>query len=254
MKKIHLLCTLFSLTLLLTGCMTSHKKDGPPQYPVDISKIRDAVPQKVKLSRIGNKPFYTVRGNKYYVMRSSKNYSEVGIASWYGTLFHEHRTSNGEKYDMLAMTAAHRNLPLPTFVSVTNLENGKKIIVKVNDRGPFKPHRIIDLSYVAAKKLGMTGRGTALVEVKAIDLDAKKPGNQYYLQVGKFSQKSKATCLQHRVARLTHNHPSQIKSFTKNHHQFYQLRIGPIKDKYTADRMANNLKSIGLGARIDYTI
>jgi rare lipoprotein A len=148
--------------------MSRYRKDGPPPFPVDETKIPNAVPHKEKLSRIGNKP-YVVKGKPYYVMKSSKNFVEVGIASWYGTMFHDQRTSNGEKYDMLAMTAAHKHLPLPTYVQVTNLENHRKIIVKVNDRGPFKPNRIIDLSYVAAKKLHMTGKGTALVEVRAID-------------------------------------------------------------------------------------
>jgi len=102
-------------------------------------------------------------------MASSKNYEEQGVASWYGTKFHAQRTSSGERYNMLAMTAAHKTLPLPTYVQVTNLRNGKKIIVKVNDRGPFESNRLIDLSYVAAKKLGMLGHGTAYVDVKAID-------------------------------------------------------------------------------------
>jgi rare lipoprotein A len=112
---------------------------------------------------------YTVFGHKYYVLRSSRNYEEQGVASWYGTKFHSHHTSNGERYDMLAMTAAHKTLPLPTYVQVTNLRNGKKVIVKINDRGPFESNRLIDLSYVAAKKLGMLGHGTTRVDVKAID-------------------------------------------------------------------------------------
>lgn len=163
----------FSLIILslfsLTGCMSHHKKDGPPPFHVDASKVPDAVPKVEPLSRIGNKPTYTVFGKQYHVLRSRKNYDAIGIASWYGTQFHNRRTSNGELYNMLGMTAAHRTLPLPTYVQVTNLENGKRIIVKVNDRGPFEQNRLIDLSYVAAKKIGMTGRGTALVEVKAID-------------------------------------------------------------------------------------
>lgn len=177
-NSLGLLAGLFLLSFLfLTGCMSSHRKDGPPSFPVDETKIPNAVPHKEKRSKIGNKP-YMVKGKQYSIMKSSKNFVEVGIASWYGTRFHDQRTSNGEKYDMLAMTAAHKHLPLPTYVLVTNLENHRKIIVKVNDRGPFKPNRIIDLSYVAAKKLHMTGHGTALVEIRAIDTNLPIPSNR----------------------------------------------------------------------------
>ena len=162
---------LFSTLLFLSGCASHHKKDGPPSFHVDASKIPDAVPKKEPLSRIGNKPTYTVFGKKYYVLKSRKNYAAVGMASWYGTQFHNRHTSSGERYNMLSMTAAHRTLPLPTYAQVTNLENGRRIIVKINDRGPFEQNRLIDLSFAAAKKLEMAGRGTALVEVKALDMD-----------------------------------------------------------------------------------
>lgn len=156
------------IMLLLNACSTV-KKDGPPSYPVDETKIPNAVPKVEALSKYGNLPTYRVFGKSYHVLTSSKNYDQVGVASWYGTAFHAQRTSSGERYNMLAMTAAHKTLPLPTYVQVTNLANGRKIIVKVNDRGPFEANRIIDLSYVAAKKLGMLGHGTAMVDVKAID-------------------------------------------------------------------------------------
>lgn len=165
-----IICSFF----LLSACMSHHRKDGPPSFHVDVSKIPNAVPKAEPLSKIGNKRTYTVFGKKYHVLRSRKNYAAVGIASWYGTMFHNRRTSSGERYNMLAMTAAHRTLPLPTYVRVTNLENGRHVIVKVNDRGPFKSSRLIDLSYVAAKKLRMTGRGTALVEVKVVPLHYRK--------------------------------------------------------------------------------
>ena len=159
---------LAGILLLLSACSTV-RKDGPPPYDVDVSKIPNAVPKSEKPSKYGNLASYRVFGKSYHVMASSKNYEEQGIASWYGTKFHAQRTSSGERYNMLAMTAAHKTLPLPTYVQVTNLHNGRKIIVKVNDRGPFESNRLIDLSYVAAKKLGMLGHGTALVDVKAID-------------------------------------------------------------------------------------
>jgi rare lipoprotein A len=157
-----------SIITLLSGCSTI-TKDGPPPYDVDVSNIPNATPKVEKLSKYGNMPVYRVNGRNYYVMNSSKHYQAEGVASWYGTKFHKHNTSSGEKYDMLSMTAAHRTLPLPTYLEVTNEANGKTVIVKVNDRGPFADDRLLDLSYAAAKKLGMIGHGTAHVKVKAID-------------------------------------------------------------------------------------
>jgi rare lipoprotein A len=159
---------LIAFVVLVNGC-THTVKDGPPQFYVNEDQIPNAVPKVEPLSKNGNMNHYTVFGKQYFVMNSSRNYEEQGIASWYGTKFNTHYTSNGERYNMLAMTAAHKTLPLPTYVQVTNLANGKQIIVKVNDRGPFESNRLIDLSYVAAKKLGMMGHGTARVNVKAID-------------------------------------------------------------------------------------
>lgn len=165
-------------TILLASCSTTVKrKDGPPHFYVDETKIPNAVPKPERLAKFGNMPFYYVFGQKYYVMKNFKHYREIGTASWYGTLFHHHRTSSGEPYNMLGMTAAHRSLPLPTYVEVTNLRNHRKVIVKVNDRGPFASDRIIDLSYVAAKKLGMIGHGTTKVRVVAID--PSKHGKKY---------------------------------------------------------------------------
>lgn len=160
---------ILSLIILLSSCSHTKRGDGPPNFYVDETKIPNAVPKKERLSKYGNMHSYVVKGRRYYPMHSSRNYEAVGTASWYGTLFHAKRTSSGERYNMLSMTAAHKTLPLPTYVEVTNLKNKRKIIVKVNDRGPFKSNRLIDLSYVAAKKLGMIGHGTALVKVKAID-------------------------------------------------------------------------------------
>jgi len=162
-----LLFIIFSM--VLSGCSTMKRHDGAPDYYVDETKIPNAVPKVEPLAKNGNMPSYVVFGKRYYTMKSSKNYEAVGTASWYGTLFHSRSTSSGEPYDMLGMTAAHKTLPLPTYVEVTNLSNHRTIIVKVNDRGPFESNRIIDLSYVAAKKLGMLPHGTASVKIKAID-------------------------------------------------------------------------------------
>ena len=131
------------------------------------------------MAKTGNPDSYVVFGKRYYPINSSKNFVETGIASWYGTKFHGRKTSSGEPYSMYKMTAAHKTLPLPTYVEVTNLENGKKVIVKVNDRGPFHEDRIIDLSYAAAMKLGYGDKGTAKVKVRAIDPRAPK---QYLAQ------------------------------------------------------------------------
>ncbi len=120
-------------------------------------------------SRSGNPPFYDVLGKRYYVLSSSVGYWERGVASWYGPGFHKVRTSMGEPYDMYGMTAAHKTLPLPAYVQVTNLQNGRSVVVRVNDRGPFVGNRIIDLSYTAAAKLDMLRNGTAMVEVRTID-------------------------------------------------------------------------------------
>jgi rare lipoprotein A len=131
--------------------------------------VPDVVPRAEPRSHYGNPPFYDVFGKRYYVLSSSVGYVERGVASWYGPGFHKVRTSTGEPYDMYAMTAAHTTLPLPTYVRVTNLQNGRSIVVRVNDRGPFVDNRIIDLSYTAAAKLDMLRNGTAIVEVSSIE-------------------------------------------------------------------------------------
>jgi len=131
--------------------------------------VPDAIPRLEPRARYGNPPFYDVFGKRYYVLSSSVGYWERGVASWYGPGFHKERTSTGEPYDMYGMTAAHKTLPLPAYVRVTNLQNGRSVVVRVNDRGPFVGNRIIDLSYTAAAKLDMLRNGTAMVEVRAID-------------------------------------------------------------------------------------
>jgi rare lipoprotein A len=146
---------------------------GPPPAPPD--GVPDAVPRIEPRARSGNPPFYDVFGKRYYVLSSSVGYWERGVASWYGPGFHKVRTSTGEPYDMYGMTAAHRTLPLPAYVRVTNLQNGRSVVVRVNDRGPFVGNRIIDLSYTAAAKLDMLRNGTAMVEIRTIDPTAPPP-------------------------------------------------------------------------------
>ena len=162
----------------LAGCFSTPRRTAPapasPAPPVlsvppAAASAPDAIPRLEPRARYGNPPFYDVFGKRYYVLSSSVGYWERGVASWYGPGFHKERTSTGEPYDMYGMTAAHKTLPLPAYVRVTNLQNGRSIVVRVNDRGPFVGNRIIDLSYTAAAKLDMLRNGTAMVEVRAID-------------------------------------------------------------------------------------
>ncbi len=248
-----------AFALLLSSCATPVKKDGPPQFYVDETRIPNAVPKPEPLAKTGNMKSYTVFGKRYHVIASSRHYDEVGIASWYGTMFHARKTSSGEPYDMLGMTAAHKTLPLPTYVEVTNLANQRKIIVKVNDRGPFAPHRIIDLSYVAAKKLGMLGHGTTRVRVKAINpytyhkavFHAQggtwRRGSGIYLQVGAFKMRDHAQQLKTRVSGLV-NAPIRILNPIR-HIGFYRVRLGPIKDMSTANDILKRLDTIGIKAK-----
>jgi rare lipoprotein A len=141
----------------------------PAERPPPPDSVPDMVPRNEPRSRNGNPPFYDVMGKRYFVLSSSVGYVERGVASWYGPGFHKVRTSTGEPYDMYAMTAAHKTLPLPAYVRVTNLQNGRSIVVRVNDRGPFVGNRIIDLSYTAASKLDMLRNGTAMVEVRTLE-------------------------------------------------------------------------------------
>jgi len=142
-------------------------RDGAPWWDVDISKVPDAVPMPHYGAYKANP--YTVLGKTYYPMPDGKRYLATGTASWYGTKFHGQATANGEKYDLYGMSAAHKTLPLPSYVRVTNLDNNKSVILRVNDRGPFYSDRIIDLSFAAAKKLGYAEIGTARVKVEGID-------------------------------------------------------------------------------------
>lgn len=237
--------------------------DGPPPLPIDAAAIPDAVPRVEPLSRYGNPATYEVFGRRYEVLASSSGYVERGIASWYGSKFHGRRTSSGEPFDMYGMTAAHTSLPLPTYAEVTNLANGRTIIVKINDRGPFKHNRLIDLSYAAAAKLGITQQGTGMVEVRAIDpvnwqsnatrlaaVDADKgaaPG--LYLQIGAFSQMENAVRLRSRLENAAHNGVHVVHTGSGNT-PLYRVRIGPLPDVNEADRVSRELLAMGLDTHI----
>lgn len=171
----------FALLLLLgllSGCAGTGDRDLASSDPRDWSKIPDAVPKVEPKSKYGNPESYVVHGKRYHTKDSCKGYVQRGMASWYGKKFHGRSTSSGERYNMYAMTAAHKSLPLPTYARVTNVSNGRSAVVKINDRGPFHGNRIIDLSYSAALKLDVVRRGTAMVEVKAIDPRHPKSDHQ----------------------------------------------------------------------------
>jgi len=175
-------CLIGTLTLVLSACgALPHSRygiaqDSAPTREIDHTRVADAVPKHVPRSKYGNPKTYVVQGRRYTLRDTARGFRQRGLASWYGTKFHGHRTSSGETYDMYAMTAAHKTLPIPAYVEVHNLDNGRKIIVRVNDRGPFARGRIIDLSYVAAKKLGITTKGTGRVEIRVVEPAARTSG------------------------------------------------------------------------------
>lgn len=244
--------SLFAVLLLLGGCVTTRPPPLPPP-PENPLEVPDAVPKVEPRSAMGNPPFYEVFGQRYYVMQSSAGYVERGVASWYGPGFHKGRTSNGEPYDMYGMTAAHKTLPLPAYVQVTNLGNGRSVVVRVNDRGPFKDGRIIDLSQTAAAKLDMIRDGTALVEVRSLTpghgagpSTAASDGNtSLYVQAGAFSNKDNA-------ARLLAQLRSQgfANSFVRDDQvggrRLFRVRVGPIASVIEFDRAIAELRALGI--------
>lgn len=215
--------------------------------------IPDAVPRPEPRSPSGNPPFYEVSGRRYFVLGSSAGYAERGVASWYGPNFHGGRTANGDTYDMYAMTAAHTTLPLPCHVRVTNLANGRSVVVRVNDRGPFVANRLIDLSYAAALKLGMVRQGTALVEVRAVSAAAAAPVpapsasklNELYLQAGAFADQANAERLLVRM-RAAGVGPAFVRSDERDGRTLYRVRVGPVPSVAEFDRMLEELRAIGV--------
>jgi rare lipoprotein A len=267
----HALIWPFVLILLLAGCAGQPGKDGPPRrgsaIPPDLPP--DPVPRKEARSHYGNGPVYEVLGQSYQVMKTSYGYQQTGVASWYGKKFHGRLTSNQEPYDMYAMTAAHKSLPLPTYVRVRNLSNNKSVIVRVNDRGPFVDNRVIDLSYSAAIKLDMIKTGTSLVEVTAISFD--KPPEQpvvastpiekraekvesppaaerestVYVQVGAFGDAENA---RRRFALLRSGGIGDAFVLEDNSTSpaLYRIRIGPIADVLQYDNLVAQLQNLGI--------
>ncbi|MBA3535572.1 MAG: septal ring lytic transglycosylase RlpA family protein [Tatlockia sp.] len=217
---------------------TAEIKDGAPKGPMPVF-FREPKPKNEPYSRYGNPGSYVVDGKVYKVLKSSGGYKVRGIASWYGTKFHQQRTSSGDKYDMYAMTAAHKTLPLISYVRVKNLKNGRVAIVKINDRGPFHSDRVIDLSYAAAAKLGVFPSGTAPVEIEA--LATGKLSAHYYLQAGVFSSEKLAATFKSKLAKLTPS-PVTIERYSKH----FVVKVGPFANKRMSDNLRARLTSHGV--------
>lgn len=203
-------------------------------------------------------PFYDQDGARYHILSTSSGYLERGVASWYGSDFHGRRTSSGEPYDMYAMTAAHKTLPLPTTARVTNLTNGRAVVVRINDRGPFKKDRLIDLSYAAARELGVVGPGTALVEVQAVAENggdglvstAAPPTGRLYVQVGAFRELANAERLQKRLAANGFGNVV-IRYDARGELARYRVRLGPIADSREYDAIVRRVAQLDVqGAQL----
>jgi rare lipoprotein A len=255
---------IWGLIYALAGCSTLERPvvrtpvQPPPPPPLNIESIPDAVPRVEPRSAHGNPPFYETMGKRYYVLGASDGYVERGVASWYGPTFHGVNTSSGERYDMYGMTAAHKTLPLPTYVRVTNLRNGRSITVRVNDRGPFVANRLIDLSYTAAAKLDMLREGTTLVEVRALEPGqpdeltrvAETPPPALYVQAGAFADQGNA---QRAIARLRAAglNTAFIAPPANDKPLLYKVRVGPISGVTEFDQLAARLAALGFaGARL----
>ena len=255
------------LSLAVAGCFSAAPRPSPsePTPVVETAPAPDSVPEVVPhaepRSRSGNPPFYEVFGKRYYVLSSSSGYWERGVASWYGPGFHKVRTSTGEAYDMYAMSAAHKTLPLPAYVRVTNLQNGRSVVVRVNDRGPFVGNRIIDLSYTAAAKLDMLRNGTAMVEVRSIDPAAPPPlaasstdapvvnppvaNPTLFVQAGAFSDPANAQRMADKLRGGSYGNVF-VRDDQIAGRRMYRVRIGPVRDVAEFDRVVAALEHAGI--------
>lgn len=257
-------------TTLLSGCSTT------PRVNPGHATTADAIPRfEAQPARL-NPPNYRVLGRTYHVLNRNEGYDEQGVASWYGPNFQSKPTSSGERYNMYAMTAAHKTLRIPSYALVTNMENGKQVVVRVNDRGPFVSNRIIDLSYAAAKKIGMIGRGTAMVDVRSITPDTPIPtsqsivsgaptlpvtpapvasapavsaaaslphavwGQDVFIQVGAFGEMGHVITVRHRLAQagITTVSVTPFGALSR-------VRVGPVASLADYDRLMNQLRTIG---------
>lgn len=235
---------------LLSGCATT---PSPGE-----AATSDAVPRSEPWSTRGNPNDYSVNGHTYRVLRSNAGYHAQGVASWYGPNFQGKLTSSGERYNMYAMTAAHKTLRLPAYVRVTNLDNHRSVVVRVNDRGPFVSDRIIDLSYAAAKKIGMIGTGTAPVDIRVVGPGSDAPtlasdpaksppsmphavwGEDVFIQIGAFAESAHVDAVRQRLVHAGIG-PVQVSS----HSGLQRVRIGPVASLADYDRLMGQLDRIG---------
>jgi rare lipoprotein A len=210
--------------------------------------VPDAVPRREPRARLGNPAFYEVFGERYAVLPTASGYVERGVASWYGPDFHGVNTSTGEPYDMYSMTAAHKTLPLPAYARVTNLRNGRSVVVRINDRGPFKANRIIDLSYAAAVRLDMVREGTTMVEVRVVEPDGAAPAppqpTPIYAQAGSFASDANAARLRDRLRALGFR-DAFVRSDEVGGRRLYRVRIGPIAGVEEYDALVARLRESG---------
>jgi rare lipoprotein A len=275
------LASLLLVTLLVacsSGSRYSQSEDGAPRVRLDPAKIVDAVPRQDPVTRAGNKNPYTINGKTYHLLPASDGYKARGFASWYGTKFHGHATANGETYSLYEMTAAHKTLPIPCYVKVTNLRTGRTAIVRVNDRGPFHDDRIIDLSYAAAVKLGYADKGTAYVEVEVVDPTAPVPFKpvvaveaeavrpvvdvdvveemaetvvgskpQHFLQAGAFRSIDSALRLQSQIEIITRQ-PVRIDESEAA--GLFRVRVGPLASIADVQRVSQQLRELQLSPRL----
>lgn len=261
--RIGLRVALVVIAMTLAACgQKPTRPDGPPPdvdrapaIPRDVANVPDAVPKPEPRSQYGNRSPYTVLGKTYSVLPSSAGYRERGIASWYGEKFHGRLTSNREPYDMYQMTAAHKTLPLPTYARVTSLDNGRSVVLRINDRGPFHDNRLIDLSYAAAVKLGIQQRGTGLVEIEALDaehpdlagLPAPPPlaVHRLYVQIGAYGSRDNARAMADRLDELDFDDVFLDRVHVGGE-LLHRVRIGPIDSVEDADRIISELARVGL--------
>ena len=241
-------------------------QDRAPEKSIDISGIPEVVPEPVVRTIAGNRSPYTVLGKSYFVLPSEDGYSERGVASWYGEKFHGHKTSNGEIFDMYQVSAAHKSLPIPSFLKVTNLDNNRSIIVRVNDRGPFHGNRIIDLSYAAALKLGYADIGTARVQLDAIITEKLSSGSVFrgniepkalspvsrisknqYLQIAALANQTSAVRLLANVEEVL-DRPVFINTMKDSTGKtLYRVRVGPIDDPAELENISRKLVAADFG-------
>lgn len=248
-------------TALLTGCFStgrySQRHDSAPRHAPTNITTQDAVPVYEDYND-ANSRSYVVFGKRYHPMQDGKGYEKIGEASWYGQKFHGHLTANGEIYNMYEMSAAHKTLPIPSYVKVTNLENQRTVVVRVNDRGPFHDNRIIDLSYAAARKLDILKTGTAHVKLQVVHVsqdglvtigkdplptpqqDLPEQDKALFIQVAALQDQNKIDALAKGLTMLY-----QVPTHVPEDDGIYRLRLGPLSNEQEANKLLNELKASG---------